>query len=191
MQHSNFKEYRMHWKMGDVHKCGPCSSSKCDQAGVKYLLHLNTELQVNSILASERTVTKKKSKKGDFLEHQSILQEALAANPCDARNANGKQVRLWLHDPSHVSQGLLETLASCKERIEGCGFPLTESSSGGENILEEITGCKAAAENLIAGHPPPWTRRLSDCFFYFRVEKLCKARSRIWAMPVLAGDERV
>ena len=68
----------------------PGSSSKYHQAGGKYLLNLTKELQVNSILASDRTLTRKKSKKDDFLEHQSILQQALAANPCDGSNANGK-----------------------------------------------------------------------------------------------------
>ena len=68
----------------------PGSSSKYHQAGGKYLLNLTKELQVNSILASDRTLTRKKPKKGDFLEHQSILQDALAANPCDGSNANGK-----------------------------------------------------------------------------------------------------
>ena len=43
--------------------------------------------------------------------------------------------------------GLLETLTSCQANIEGCGTPLTESSS----ILDEVNGCKTAAENLIAG----------------------------------------
>ena len=49
-----------------------------------------TQFQVNSILASDRTLIKKKSKQDDFLEHQSILQQALIANPCDGGNANGK-----------------------------------------------------------------------------------------------------
>ena len=43
--------------------------------------------------------------------------------------------------------GLLETLTSCQANIEGCGTPLTESST----VLEEVNGCKTAAENLIAG----------------------------------------
>ena len=43
--------------------------------------------------------------------------------------------------------GLLETLTSCQANIEGCGTPLTEDSS----ILEEVNGCRSAAENLIAG----------------------------------------
>ena len=90
----------MRWKNGNLHKCGPGSSSKYHQAGGKYLLNLTKELQVNSILASDRTLTRKKSKKDDFLEHQSILQHALAANPCDGSNANGKLPHLWLSDPS-------------------------------------------------------------------------------------------
>ena len=49
-----------------------------------------TQFQVNSILASDRTLIKKKSKQDDFLEHQSILQQALTAKPCDDGNANGK-----------------------------------------------------------------------------------------------------
>ena len=50
----------------------------------------DSNLQVNSILASDRTLRRKKSKKDDFLEHQRILQQALAANPCDGGNTNGK-----------------------------------------------------------------------------------------------------
>ena len=46
-------------------------------------------LQANSILASDRTLVRKKSKKDDFLEHQSILQKALSGNPCDGGNAYG------------------------------------------------------------------------------------------------------
>ena len=46
--------------------------------------------QVNSILVSDRTLIKKKSKQDDFLEHQRILQQALTAKPCDDGNANGK-----------------------------------------------------------------------------------------------------
>ena len=49
-----------------------------------------TQFQVNSILASDRALIKKKSKQDDFLEHQSILQQALTAKPCDGGNANGK-----------------------------------------------------------------------------------------------------
>ena len=43
---------------------------------------------------------------------------------------------------------MLETLTSCQATIEGCGTPLTESSS---RIMDEVIRCKAAAENLIAG----------------------------------------
>ena len=113
-------------------------------------MNLTTELQVNSILASDRTLTRKKSKKDDFLEHQSILQHALAANPCDGSNANGEPPQPHnncLHDPC-VSE-LLETLTNCKENIEGCGTPLT----GSQEILDEITECKTLAENFIAGSP--------------------------------------
>ena len=50
----------------------------------------NVIKQVNSILTSDRTLIKKKSKQDDFLEHQRILQQALTAKPCDDGNANGK-----------------------------------------------------------------------------------------------------
>ena len=56
----------------------------------KINLQIMTQFQVNSINASDKTVVKKKSKQDDFLEHQSILQQALTANPCDGGNANGK-----------------------------------------------------------------------------------------------------
>ena len=55
-------------------------------------------LQVNSILSSDRTLIRKKAKKDDFLEHQSILQQALAANPCngskESTSAYGKPTPL-------------------------------------------------------------------------------------------------
>ena len=54
---------------------------------------------------------------------------------------------------TQVFPGLLETLTSCREEIESCGSPLTDSSSQGQEILDKITGCKAAAENFIAGSP--------------------------------------
>ena len=47
------------------------------------------QLQVNSILASDRTLIRKRSKKDDFLEHQSILQKALSGDPCNGSNAYG------------------------------------------------------------------------------------------------------
>ena len=53
-------------------------------------LQIMKQFQVNSILASDKTLRRKKSKQDDFLEHQSILQQALTANPCDGGNANGK-----------------------------------------------------------------------------------------------------
>ena len=113
-------------------------------------MNLTKELQVNSILASDRTLTRKKSKKDDFLEHQSILQHALAANPCDGSNANGKPPNpITTVYMTHVFSELLETLTNCKENIEGCGTPLTAS----QVILDEITECKTLAENFIAGSP--------------------------------------
>ena len=54
---------------------------------------------------------------------------------------------------TQVFPGLLETLTSCREEIESCGSPLTDSSSQGQEILDKITGCKAAAENFITGSP--------------------------------------
>ena len=57
-----------------------------------------TQFQVNSILASDKILRKKKSKQDDFLEHQSILQQALTANPCDGGNANGKPTPQSLAD---------------------------------------------------------------------------------------------
>ena len=113
-------------------------------------MNLTKELQVNSILASDRTLTRKKSKKDDFLEHQSILQHALAANPCDGSNANGKPPNpITTVYMTHVFSELLETLTNCKENIEGCGTPLT----GSQEIWDEITECKTLAENFIAGSP--------------------------------------
>ena len=46
-----------------------------------------TPFQANSILASDRTVIRKKTKKDDFFEHQSILQQFLAASPCFGNSA--------------------------------------------------------------------------------------------------------
>ena len=40
------------------------------------LFHTNTVLYVNSTNPSDRTLTRKKSKKDDFLPHQSIFQQA-------------------------------------------------------------------------------------------------------------------
>ena len=57
---------------------------------IKLHFQIMTQFQVNSILTSDRTLIKKKSKQDDFLEHQSILQQALTAKPCDGGNANGK-----------------------------------------------------------------------------------------------------
>ena len=57
---------------------------------IKLHFQIMTQFQVNSILTSDRTLRKKKSKQDDFLEHQSILQQALTAKPCDDGNANGK-----------------------------------------------------------------------------------------------------
>ena len=56
-------------------------------------------------------------------------------------------VSLNSHSVITCPSGLLETLTSCQANIEGCGTPLTESSS----ILDEVNGCKTAADNLIAG----------------------------------------
>ena len=41
------------------------------------------EYQVNSIVASERTVVRKKAKKDDFLPQLKILRDALAGNNCE------------------------------------------------------------------------------------------------------------
>ena len=57
---------------------------------IKLHFQIMTQFQVNSILTSDRTLIKNKSKQDDFLEHQSILQQALTAKPCDDGNANGK-----------------------------------------------------------------------------------------------------
>ena len=73
---------------------------------------------------------------------------------------------------TQVFPGLLETLTSCREEIESCGSPLTDSSSQGQEILDKITGCKAAAENFITGSPL-FSTIFSDCVFA-RVEKLLK-----------------
>ena len=114
-----------------------------------------TQFQVNSILASDRTLIKKKSKQDDFLEHQSILQQALIANPCDDGNANGKPPTPQPLTDFKAFPGLLDTLTNCKENIEGCGTPLTGRSSQedqrSQQILDEITLCKAAAQNFITG----------------------------------------
>ena len=56
-------------------------------------------------------------------------------------------VSLNSHSVITCPSGLLETLTSCQANIEGCGTPLTENST----ILDEVNGCKAAADNLIAG----------------------------------------
>ena len=51
---------------------------------------MTTHFQANSILASDRTISKKKSKKDDFLEEENILKQALTANPCDGSTASGE-----------------------------------------------------------------------------------------------------
>ena len=56
---------------------------------------------------------------------------------------------------------MLETLTSCQANIEGCGTPLTESSS---RIMDEVIRCKTAAENLIAG------LLLSSMYQFFFIE---------------------
>ena len=56
------------------------------------------QFQVNSIIASDKTLIRKKSKQDDFLEHQRILQQALSANPCDGGNADGKPTAQPLPD---------------------------------------------------------------------------------------------
>ena len=66
---------------------------------VNKFFHISSHfLQVNSILSSDRTLIRKKAKKDDFLEHQSILQRALAANPCngskESTSAYGKPTPL-------------------------------------------------------------------------------------------------
>ena len=50
---------------------------------------ITKHFQANSILASDRTIAKKKSKKDDFIDHQQILQNALDANPCEGSSAIG------------------------------------------------------------------------------------------------------
>ena len=87
---------------------------------------------------------------------------------------------------------LLETLTNCKENIEGCGTPLTGSSSqeiGSQQILNEVAGCKAAAENFIAGSL--CLRKSLFIAFCSRVEKLLEEGPRIWSMPVPGDNERV
>ena len=51
---------------------------------------MTIHFQANSILASDRTTSKKKSKKDDFLEEENILKQALTANPCDGSTASGE-----------------------------------------------------------------------------------------------------
>ena len=60
--------------------------------------------------------------------------------------------------------GLLETLTSCQATIEGCGTPLTESSS---RIMDEVIRCKTAAENLIAGLLCPRSFSSMQCNNFF------------------------
>ena len=97
---------------------------------INLCFQIMTQIQVNSILASDRTLRRKKSKKDDFLEHQRILQQVLAANPCDKGNANGKPPSPKPNsDILIIFKGLLEILTNCKENIEVCCTPLTGSSS--------------------------------------------------------------
>ena len=125
-----------------------------------FLTFFRTFLQVNSILASDRTVIRKKAKKDDFLEHHIILQQALAANPCNVgKESTSPYGKNPIHNLHHMPDqyffpALLETLANCKEKIEGCGTPLTGSSSQhlrSQQILDEITSCKEVAGKFITG----------------------------------------
>ena len=125
-----------------------------------FLTFFCTFLQVNSILASDRTVIRKKAKKDDFLEHHRILQQALAANLCNGgKESTSPYGKNQIHNLHHMPDqyffpALLETLANCKEKIEGCGTPLTGSSSQdlrSHQILDEIISCKAVAGKFITG----------------------------------------
>ena len=66
------------------------ASTVIKQVGKLHFCQIMTQFQVNSILVSDKTLIKKKSKQDDFLEHRRILQQALTVNPCDVGNANGK-----------------------------------------------------------------------------------------------------
>ena len=55
-----------------------------------YVFLITNHFQANSIIASDRTIAKKKSKKDDFLEDENILKQALTANPCDGSTASGE-----------------------------------------------------------------------------------------------------
>ena len=67
--------------------------------------------------------------------------------------------------------GLLDTLTNCKEKIdEGCGMPLTGSSSqddlAGQQILDDVTGCRTAAVNFIRGSLSSGSSSDSDCLLF-------------------------
>ena len=55
-------------------------------------------------------------------------------------------------------------MTSCQATIEGCGTPLTESSS---RIMDEVIRCKTAAENLIAGLLCPRSFSSMQCNNFF------------------------
>ena len=80
----HWAEKRCHWSSGLDHQT----------SGRISLFLITAHFQANSILASDRTISKKVSKKDDFLEDENILNQALTANPCDGSTASGESLLL-------------------------------------------------------------------------------------------------
>ena len=89
--------------MGNLLKCCHWSSGLDHQTSGRIILFLiSTHFQANSILASDRTISKKVLKKDDFLEDENILNQALTANPCDGSTASGEPEPSLCYNLTHI-----------------------------------------------------------------------------------------
>ena len=87
-------------------------------------------MQANSIMNSDRITKLKATKGGDFTEHKSILEKALAGKTCSSlkrgggMNTTGRPA-YFLPFQSNKLSDLMNTLSKCQDDIENCAVPLT------------------------------------------------------------------
>ena len=149
---------------------------------------MTIHFQANSILASDRTTSKKKSKKDDFLEEENILKQALTANPCNGSTASGEPELLLCNLSDFVSLRFAWDFDQLSSKHWGLRHPFDWRffNSGRGERMQDCGGkphCRSDLSNLkLSSLDQISSYQKSNC----RIETLLEEDSRIWALWVSA-----
>ena len=146
---------------------------------------MTIHFQANSILASDRTISKKVSKKDDFLEDENILNQALTANPCDGSTASGETELLHCNLSDFVSLRFAWDFDQLSSKHWGLRHPFDWrfwfNSGRGERVQDSCgkPHCRSDLSNLkLSSLDQISFYQKSNC----RIEALLEEDSRIWAL---------